>query len=570
MQLSKLFFKTFKEAPKEADIPSHQLLEQAGYIKRLHRGHYTYSPIMQKVLHKLKKIISEELEKEGASEIFMPQMHPQEIWEESGRLAGYKAEKLMFTLSDRDQTPMCLAPTHEEAVTHYVKNWITSYKQLPVNLYQFSNKFRDEIRPRFGLMRAKEFIMKDAYSFSANQKEMDEEYQKMRCAYQRILKRLELEYVIVQADSGKIGNAQSEEFQVLADIGEDCVLICKDFAFNDEKAPCLLDPFEYESALKELEKVSTPNIKTIDALHDFLDVSYEYMIKTVVYKLIHKDSEELVAVGIRSDREVNKVKCLNHFGALEIELAAEYDIKKHTGLDIGFIGPINCPITFVADHSCAPMTNFTCGANEKDFHFKNVNWERDLPKPQFADFCQAKAGDLCPLVPNGRYEDRRGIEVGHIFNLGDKYSEALKATFQSEEGKPKPFLMGCFGLGVGRLAQACVEQSYDDKGIIWPKALAPFQLMITAVNTKDEEQAEAAFDIYKKLLEKGYDVLLDDRKDRLGSKLKDSDLVGIRYKMIIGKQYFTEQKLEVEARTSHKELIDEKDLLTWAEKLSDK
>ncbi|MCH9634444.1 MAG: Proline--tRNA ligase [Chlamydiae bacterium] len=561
MRLTNLFFKTFKEAPSDADVPSHKLLEKAGFIKRLARGHYTYTPLMWRVIGKLKKIIREEMEKEGSQEIFLPQLHPKEIWEASGRWDAYKAEKLTYLVQDRDENEYCLGPTHEEAVAHLVKNWITSYKQLPKNLYQITNKFRDEIRPRFGLMRCKEFLMKDAYSLSANTQQMDNEYKKMRRAYQKIFDRLEIDYVIVQADAGKIGGSQSqsEEFQVTAEIGEDTLLVCDDFAFNSEKAPCIISKFEYPSTQEPIEKFETPNVRTIEDLKNFAKSPIEMLIKIIVYKLTHKDSEEIVAVGIRGDREINPIKLTNHFKALDVTLAEEADLKK-VGLKKGFIGPVNCPVNFVADNSCKPMVNFICGANEIDFHFKNVNWKTDCEEPIFDDFCQAIDGDLCPLVPEGRYKEKRGIEVGHIFSFGDKYSKALGAFFQNEDGKPQPILMGSFGIGVGRLTQACVEQNYDDKGIIWPKEIAPYSVFLTAVNMKDEDQRAAVEALYQKLLNSKVEVLFDDRKERLGFKLKDSDLVGMPYKIIIGKSYLAEKKLEIEPRVGEKIILSEDEL----------
>lgn len=564
MRFSQLFFKTFKEAPQEADVPSHKLLEQAGLIKRLSRGHYTYTPLMMRVLSKMKKIIREELEKEGAQEINMPLLQPKSIWEETGRWAAYKAEQLTFIVQDREHNEYCLGPTHEEVVTSLVKNWLTSYKQLPVNLFQITNKFRDEIRPRFGLMRAKEFIMKDAYSFCANADQMNDQYQKMRNAYQRILERLGLNYVIVQADSGKIGNSQSEEFQVLADIGEDSILVCKDYAFNSEKAPCSPIDFNYPNHNQPLEKFSTPGITSIEGQVKVAGEPVPMMLKTLVYKLICEDGVKFIAVGIRGDRQVNAVKLGNHFKALNLELASEEEIKRVTKSYIGFIGPINCPIPFIADNTCASMRNFLCGANEKDWHYKNVQWGRDCPKPEFHDFCQAEAGDYCPFVLGEQYEERRGIEVGHIFNLGDKYSEAMKAHYQNENGELVPFLMGCYGLGVGRCIQAAVEQKYDEKGIVWPLELAPFHILITAVNPSDEAQNLAATEIYQRLKKTGLEPLLDDRSERLGFKLKDSDLIGIPYKFIIGKRFATDREVEVESRQGEKLILDADELVRWA------
>lgn len=485
--------------------------------------------------------------------------------EESGRWAAYKAEKLTYIIQDRDENEYCLGPTHEEAVTSLVKNWITSYKQLPMNLYQISNKFRDEIRPRFGLMRSKEFFMKDAYSFCANVEQMQEQYQKMRRAYQKIFERLGLEYVIVQADSGKIGDGKSEEFQLVADVGEDSVLIAGDLAFNSEKAPCTPKDFKYPKHNEAIEKFSTPGIKTIEEQVKFVDQPSQMMLKTLIYKIVYEDKTEFAAVGIRADREINTVKLTNYFEALEVELASEQEIKKATGSEIGFIGPIKCLIDFVADNTCRNMHNFMCGANEKDLHFKNVQWKRDCDEPTFYDFCQAKAGDQCPLAQGEVYEEKRGIEVGHIFNLGNKYSTSLEAFYQTENGKPEALLMGCFGLGVGRCIQGAVEQKYDEKGIIWPSEIAPFQILLTPVNVKDQDQMQAAEKIYKQLQEMGLEVLFDDRKERLGFKLKDSDLLGMPYKMIIGKNFLSDKEIEIEPRQGDKANISQDYLKDWIE-----
>lgn len=566
MRLSQLFFKTFKEAPQEADVPSHQLLERAGFIKRLSRGHFTYTPIMWRVLKKLMDLVRCELEKFGAQEVFMPQLQTKEIWDASGRWEAYKAEKLTYIVKDRDEHEYCLGPTHEEVVTHLMKHWVTSYKQLPLNLYQITNKFRDEIRPRFGLMRAKEFLMKDAYCFCASEAQMQEQYQNMRVAYQAILNRLELDYAIVQADAGKIGNSKSlsEEFQVLAHIGEDTVLVCEEFAFNSEKAPCQVSDFDYPKIEKPLEKCFTPNVPTMEKLQAFIKLPMEQLLKILIVKLIRaEEKEEFVALGIRGDLDVNLVKVVNFFNALEVELATDEELKKQK-LTKGFIGPVDCPIPFYADESLRAMKQFVCGANEIDHHFLNVEWKRDCPEPIFHDFCQAKAGDLCPLVPGKRYEEKRGIEVGHIFVFGDKYSVAMDVSFQDEEGKNKPMLMGSFGIGIGRLAQAVVEQKYDEKGIFWPKVLAPYQVLLTAVNSKDEEQVKVCESIYSQLQKLGVEVLYDDRKERLGFKLKDSDLIGIPFKMIIGKGYFESKTLEIEPRKGDKLALLESDLETFA------
>ena len=564
MRLSKLFFKTFKEAPAEADVPSHQLLERAGLIKRLSRGHFSYTPLMWRILTKLKAIVRQELEKRGAQELFMPQLQTEEVWQASGRWEAYKAEKLTFITQDREGHAYCLGPTHEEVITHLVKNWLTSYKQLPQNLYQITNKFRDEIRPRFGLMRCKEFLMKDAYTFCADEAQMKEQYQKMREAYSAILDRLELNYVIVQADSGKIGGAksQSEEFQVLADIGEDAVLVCGEHAYNSEKAPTAFKPFDYPRDEKALEKQKTLGIQTLEALSEFTKLPAERLLKTVIYKLTFADQKQFVGVGIRGDLEVNPLKVLNHFGALEIDLAEEDELKE-ASLPKGYLGPVESTLPFVFDLSCKPMKQFVVGANEKDAHYFNVEWQRDIKEPLFKEFAQAKGGDLCPLCPGERYEERRGIEVGHIFNFGSKYSEALGAMFQDENGKTKPLLMGSFGIGIGRLAQAAIEQKYDEKGIVWPKEIAPFHLVITAVNAKDSAQKEAADTLYDELLGQGIEVLYDDRKERLGFKLKDSDLLGVPYKCIIGKNFLENQEIEIEPRAGEKMSFKREEFDSW-------
>ncbi len=564
MRLSKLFFKTFKDAPQDADIRSHQLLERAGYIRRLARGHYAYAPLMWRVLQKTMHIIREELDKADSQEVLLPQVHPKELWELSDRWDEYTITKLLYTVQDREGHEYCLAPTHEEAFTYILQNWVTSYKQLPINLYQIATKFRDEIRPRFGLMRSKEFIMKDAYAFCSSEDEMDEEYGKMRKAYERIFKRLELDFVIVQADPGKIGQGKSEEFQVTAGVGEDAILVCQAHAFNVEKAPVTISAFPYDQQLKPMEELVTPNIKTIEALQKFTQQPLEIMLKTLIYKLIYKDREEWVAIGIRSDRQINEAKLMGKFAPLDLILATNEEVKKLTQVEVGFIGPVHSPIKFFADNSCQAMTNFIVGANQKDKHLVNVNWERDCSMPEFYDFILAEEGDQCPLSKEGVYEIKRGIEVGHIFNLGTKYSDALKAFFQDKNGKAKPFWMGSYGIGVGRVIQACVEQKYDDKGIVWPLAIAPYHILVTAANPKNEELVAVTEKVYKRLIELGIEAIYDDRKERLGLKLKDSDLMGIPFKLIIGKTYEETKKLEIEPRVGEKQLISEGDLESWA------
>lgn len=564
MYLSKLFFKTFKEAPADADVTSQKLLERAGYIRKLGKGLYHYTPLMCRVLKKLKTIIREELEKEGAQEITMPMLHPKELWDKTGRWNDFKTANLLYTLKDRENHEYCLGPTHEEAVTSLVTHWLTSYKQLPVNLFQIADKFRDEIRPRFGLMRAKEFIMKDGYAFCHSEASMNDQYAAMRQAYTRIFEKLDLNFAIVRADGGKIGKGRSEEFQVLADIGEDLILTCGPYASNVETTVSIPTEYAYSETKLPLEKISTPHVKTIEELEKFTKVQAHNIVKTIIFKLIYQDRVEFIAIGIRGDLEVNPTKVTNFFAPIELFLASDEEIKKVTKAPTGFAGPINSSIPFVADSSCKPMTNFLTAGNKEEIHYLNVNWERDCPMPSFEDFLLAKEGDRCPLVEGGVYKAMRGIEVGHIFNLGTKYSEAMNATFQDEAGKSLPFWMGCYGIGVGRVAQAVVEQKHDEKGIIWPKALAPYQICIFSANLKDDLLNQKAEWLYRLFLEKNYEVLLDDRNERLGFKLKDSDLMGIPFKLIVGNAFKERGDIEIEPRTQEKFYLHIDQLLSWA------
>jgi prolyl-tRNA synthetase len=566
MRSSKLFFHTFKEAPHEADIISHQLLERGGYIRKIGKGIYIYTPLMWRVLRKLMQIIREELDRAGAQEISMPFLHPAQLWKQTGRWEDYVSANLLYTLEDREGHPFCLAPTHEEVAVSLVANWVTSHKELPLNLYQIGTKFRDEIRPRFGLIRAKEFLMKDGYSFSKNPEGMEEQYGLMRLAYSNIFKRLGLDFVIVEAHGGKIGTGKSEEFQVKAAIGEDVVMVCQDYAANVETTKSIPPSYPYEKTLKEKRQVPTPGVTTIEELAPFLKVDPQLILKTLVFKLIFPNREEYVAIGMRGDRQVNPVKVGTKFGALEIELATEEEVRKLVGAGFGFIGPIHSPLPFYADHTTKVMTNFVCAINQDDIHDIGVNWGRDLKEPEFDDFLLAEEGDGCPHIPGGTYKIQRGIEVGHIFNLGTRYTEKLEAFFQDENGKTQPFWMGTYGIGVGRTAAACIEQKHDEKGIIWPLAITPFRILVTAAATQDPTLVDAAEKIYEDLLLNGFEPLLDDRDLRLGFKLKDSDLVGLPYKLIVGKAFTSERKIEIESRSGAKELIDATEVLNWAKK----
>jgi prolyl-tRNA synthetase len=563
MRLSKYFFRTLKESPHEAEVPSQQLLERAGYIHRLSKGIFCYTPLMQRVLQKLCDLIRSKLNDEGALECALPQLHPKEIWERSGRWDAYTAEKLLYHFEDREGHSMCIGPTCEEVCVDLLSSWVNSYKQLPLNLYQFSNKFRDEIRPRFGLMRGKEFYMKDGYSFAADEAGMMENYNSMKKAYSAVLDTLELRYSAVGAHGGKIaGKSKSEEFQVLADIGEDAVMTCGGKAYNVEATKSIPPTFDYENELKPLQKVSTPGTTNIEALAAHLKIAPQQILKTVAYSLIFPDERRLVLIGIRGDREVNTVKVCDFFGAIEIELASAEEISKALGTSKGFIGPVECPAAFYGDLTCKPMTNFCVACNEKDVHLINANWGRDLKLPELHDFLQAKAGDTNEA--GEVFEEQRGIEVGHIFTIGTKYAEQMDAKFQDHEGKLRPFWMGTYGIGIGRLAQACVEQKYDDKGIIWPLAIAPYKIVIIPASSKDEQLMKVSEELYQTLAP--YEPLFDDRDARLGFKLKDSDLVGIPYKVIVGKSFKESGNLEVESRLGEKLALAPEEISSWAKK----
>lgn len=566
MKLSQLFFKTFKQAPSDADIPSHIFLEKAGYIRKLDRGLFSLTPLMWRVIKKINALIRHEMDAAGAQEVQMPHLHPKTIWEVTSRWQAFSQANLLYTFEDRQKRFFCLAPTHEEAVVELVKNWITSYKQLPVNLYQITQKFRDEIRPRFGLMRSKEFLMKDAYAFCADEDSMDKQYEAMRQAYKNIFDRLQLDYAIVKAHGGSIGTGRSEEFQVLADAGEDGLLICeKGHAYNVEAAPSIVPPYSYDSSLKEKELVSTPCVDNMSALGAFLKVDLQRTLKTLVYKLIYDDREEFLAVGIRGDRAINEIKLQDYAACQQVFLASDEEVKTLTKASCGYVGPCGLAIDFVADKTCEKMKNFVCGANEDHKHFVGVNWERDCKYPSFHDFLLAQEGDFCLEHPGCALSLRRGIEVGHIFNLGSKYSQALEAHFLNPSGKPQPFYMGCYGIGVTRLAQACIEQMHDAKGLVWPSLIAPYHVVILAA-TKNPILEKAAGDLYDSLRKAHIDVLLDDRKERLGFKLKDSDLMGIPYKIIVGKSFEADSLLELETRFGEKSQIPYDQVMPWAEK----
>lgn len=558
MKASQLFYPTLREVPSEAEIVSHQLLLRAGFIRKTTAGVYTYLPLAQRVIKKIKDIVREEMDKAGGQEVLMPIIQPRELWEKSGRWSLYGEE--MFKLSDRHEREFALGPTHEELITTLVDADVHSYKGLPLLLYQIQNKYRDEIRPRFGLMRGREFIMKDLYSFDVDDAGLDESYQKMHNAYQQIYERLNLDYRIVQADSGAIGGKESHEFMVLAETGESEIVYCSlcDYAANVEKAVCQVDgkPLAGQE-YKPLEKVHTPGQKTINDIVDFLGISKQQQIKTLMYLV----DGELIAAIVRGDRELNEIKLKNIVGGNELFMADEATVKSICGAGFGSLGPIGMQVKIFIDLEVAQMKDFACGANIDDFHYTNVNVGRDFVPAATVDIRNAVEGDKCPNC-EGHLNIIRGIEVGHIFKLGTRYSEALQATFSDAQGQEKPLVMGCYGIGISRTMAAAVEQNSDENGIIWPLPIAPFQVIVVPVNIKQQEQKELAEKIYRNLSSAGIEVLLDDRDERAGVKFKDADLIGIPLRITIGPRALQENKVEMKKRWEKESILIDIDAVT--------
>ena len=547
MRASNLYAPTLRNTPAEAEIVSHQLMYRAGMIRKVAGGMYTFLPLGWRVIRKSEQIIREEMDAAGGQEIMMPILQPGELWQESGRWSAYGAE--MMRMKDRHGRDFCLGPTHEEMITDLVRDELHSYKQLPVMLYQIQDKFRDERRPRFGLMRSREFIMKDLYSFDKDPEGMMVSYQKMYDAYSKIYTRMGLEYRPVEADSGAIGGGHSHEFTVLADAGESNIAYCSqcDYAASDEKAELKPETMPAEEALP-LEKVSTPGTNTIESLCDFLKIPAEKTIKAVAYQT---DTDELVLVFIRGDHDVNEVKVLNEVeGALELRMADEEVIQAAGGCP-GFMGPIGIKkgTHVFVDASVMNVQNGVTGANEKDVHYKNVNPERDFDKDAIviSDFRMVKEGDPCPHC-GAPMKMTRGIEAGQVFALGTKYSAAMGATFLDEQGKEQPLYMGCYGIGVGRTMAAAIEQNNDKDGIVWPRAIAPFEVVVAVVNAKKDDQLAYGESIYKECQAAGIDTLLDDRKERAGVKFKDCDLIGYPLRVTIGPKAVEGDTIEIKVR----------------------
>jgi len=542
LKASQLFFPTLREVPSEAEIISHQLLLRAGFMRKTTAGVYTYLPLALRVLKKIEKIVREEMEKADAQEVLMPIIQPQELWEKSGRWSVYGDE--MFRLKDRHNRGFALGPTHEEIITTLVDGEVQSYRDLPLMLYQIQNKYRDEIRPRFGLMRGREFIMKDCYSFDLDYEGLDVSYRKMYSAYRAIFERLGLDFRVVEADSGAIGGNESHEFMVLAESGESIIVYCDhcDYAANVEKAACVQTELLPGNQL-EREKIATPGQKTIEDLVKFTGKPASEQVKTLMYMA----DGELVAVLLRGDRELNEIKLKNALACQELFMADEITVRDKCGAGFGSLGPIGLNLKIYADLEVAQIQNFTCGANEDNYHYSNVNLGRDFVPEKLIDLRNAEAGDKCPLC-EGSLQTIRGIEVGHIFKLGTKYSDAMEASYRDQNGQDQAMVMGCYGIGVSRTMAAAVEQKNDENGIVWPLAIAPYQVIIVPVNSKKEEQVEAAERLYKELQLKGIEVLLDDRDERAGVKFKDADLIGIPIRITIGPKSLQENQVEVKKR----------------------
>jgi prolyl-tRNA synthetase len=572
-----MLFVTLRETPAEAEIPSHQLLLRAGYIRRIGSGIYAYMPLMWRVLQKVSQIVREEMDATGAQECLLPQLQPAQLWQESGRWDTYtKAEGIMFSLTDRSDRELGLGPTHEEVITTIARETIRSYRQLPLNLYQIQTKFRDEIRPRFGLMRGREFIMKDAYSFHADEESLKQTYQAMDQVYRNIMTRCGLKFRPVEADSGAIGGSGSQEFMILADAGEDEILYTEDgkYAANVEKAVSLPQDVA-ESPFSSYEKRATPETETIAKLASLAKCSPTVVIKNVLYEVVYdNEMTVLVLVSIRGDRDVNEVKLQNELTKLAPQYQANTVIylgvpdatsqKKWAAkpLPLGYIAPdlddsyistsknVAQQFLRLVDQTAVEVKNFVTGANEVGYHVFGANWGDNFPLPELqVDIQKAQAGDRAVHDSSQTLISARGIEAGHIFQLGTKYSEAMGATFTNEAGKAEPLWMGCYGIGVSRLAQAAVEQSYDQDGIIWPVAIAPYHVVVIVPNISDTEKMAVGEQLYAEFKQAGVEVLFDDRKERAGVKFKDSELIGIPYRVVTGRS-LSEGKVEVVKRAT--------------------
>ncbi len=547
MYFSKLLIPTLKESPADAEVASHKLMVRAGMIRQLAAGIYSILPLGLRVLKKVEAIIREEMNQVGGQEVFLPSIQPAELWQESKRWDFYGKELLRF--KDRHNREFCYGPTHEEVITDIIRKDVKSYRQLPVILYQIQTKFRDEVRPRFGIMRGREFMMKDAYSFHTDEADTQKTYAEMAQAYANVFTRCGLEFKQVQADSGTIGGSFSHEFAVLADSGEDEIAFCNscNYASNIEMAESkpkagyerFPDPPQ-----AELKEIHTPGKKSVEEVAEFLKLPRDQIVKTILLE----NENGLVAGLVRGDHEINPIKMKNLIGCEWLLPAAEKTINEKLGVPCGYIGPVNLDIPIYADQEVTTLGSFVTGANKADTHFTGVQVERDLKINKSGDLRLILADDPCPRCDEGKYQVKRGIEVGHIFILGTKYSEAMKAVYLDNNGKESPMIMGCYGIGVGRTAAASVEQNHDEKGIVWPRNLAPFEVIIIPVNFKNDDLKNTCESLYTQLKKEGVEVILDDRQDRLGGKLKDADLIGFPLQIIVGPKNLEEGKVEIKIR----------------------
>ena len=530
MKLKTSYFYTLRENVKDEDSVSGNLLVRSGMIKKNSSGIYMYLPLGYRVLKKIEQVIREEMDATGAQEVLMPALIPEEVYEQSGRRALIGSS--MFSLKDRFDKPFVLGPTHEELFLMAAQNKVKSYKDLPFNIYQFQTKFRDEPRPRFGLIRVREFIMKDAYSFDTNLEGLDISYNKMDKAYRNSFDRMGLNYKVVTADTGVMGGLLSEEFQAVTDIGEDTLVLCDtcDFSSNIEVAPCVSESLDLDSFL-EMEELYTPSVGKIKDLVDNYQISIEKMTKSMIYKI----DDKFYLIMVRSDDEINEVKLQKLFNAQSVSLAENDDVVRLTNAKVGFAGPVGISIPVIADHRIKTMSNFLVGANKTDYHLKNVNVDRDFKVNQFADIRNIREGDICPKCHKGHIHFSKGIEIGNIFKLGDKYAKALGLNYLDQNNQLNPVIMGSYGIGPGRCMAAIVEQNHDDYGIIWPKEIAPYSVAIVIINSKVESQISVADDLYSQLQKAKVDVILDDRDERPGVKFNDMDLIGIPVRITVGK-----------------------------------
>lgn len=557
MKTTQLLIPTLREDPSDTEVISHKLLMRAGMIRKIAGGVYTYLPLGFRVLKKINQIVREEMDKAGGQEVGLPIVQPRELWDQSGRWQLYGDE--MFRLKDRHQRDFCLGPTHEEVITALVDGEVHSYRDLPLLLYQIQDKFRDEIRPRFGLMRGREFIMKDLYSFDVDEDGLELSYRKMYFAYSAIFERLGLDFRVVEADSGAIGGSSSHEFMVLAGSGESVVVYCDQchYAANVEKAESTFEPAEHPVQCPAVEVVPTPGIKSVADVVQFLGVDSTRIIKTLIYIV----DEVPYAVLVRGDRELNEVKLKNHLQGMEIFLAPEDMVKELAGAATGSVGPVGLKIKVLADLEIQGMSDAVCGANREGCHLVHVLPGRDFVPSMYLDLRNVEAGDPCPHC-QGELRATRGIEVGHIFKLGTKYSKAMDAWFLDEEGNKRHYVMGCYGIGISRVMAAAIEQKHDENGIIWPMSIAPFQVIIVPVNARDEQQMNSAVDLYQKLQQAGVEVLLDDREERAGVKFKDADLIGIPLRITIGPKSLKQGKVEIKKRwETENELVDQSSIV---------